>query len=197
MPNAVHLQPFIGQALVDRHRLANTIDQDLTAAARQTSHPGVFQPPQHLAQRELVELVKMPQLRRTEGVQIHQREPSFQIPQQFLVPFQLQTGVQATLHQDLIAAQRNRFLDFLIKDVPRQHVGIVIMALAVKRAEIADGSADVGIVDVPVDVVGPVRLRVETAAHGIGSSAQGHQIAALEQGAAFFRRQPLTVNRPL
>src|SRR5262249_39762987 len=72
--------------------------------------------------------------------------------------------------------------------------GILGGAFAVERAEVADGSADVRVVDVAIDVVGAVRLGVQPAANLVGGLAQGAQVTALEQGQPFVRRQAVTVS---
>ena len=54
--------------------LAHAIDEDLAAAAGQAAHAGVLEPLQHLAQRQLVELVEVPDFRRAEGVQVDRRD---------------------------------------------------------------------------------------------------------------------------
>ena len=74
VPDAMHFQPFVGQALVDRHGLADAIDEDLAAAAGQAAHAGVLEAAQHLAQRQLVELVEVPDFRRAEGVQVERSD---------------------------------------------------------------------------------------------------------------------------
>ena len=73
--------------------------------------------------------------------------------------------VQPALHQDLVAPQRDRLADLLEQHVAVEHVGLGVVDLAVERAEVADGRADVGVVDVAVDVVGAVRLGMEPPAH--------------------------------
>ena len=93
VPDAMDFQPFVGQALVDGHGLADAIDEDLAAAAGQTAEAGFLEPAQHFAQRQLVDLVEVPDLRRTEGVQIELRIARLEIAQQLLVPLQLQTGM--------------------------------------------------------------------------------------------------------
>ena len=55
-------------------RLADAIDEDLAAAAGQAAQPGGLQALEHLAQRQLVELVEVPDLRRAEGVQVDLRD---------------------------------------------------------------------------------------------------------------------------
>src|SRR5262249_5758753 len=116
--------------------------------------------------------------------------------EQVLIPFQLETGVQAALHQGLVAAQGDGFLDLLVNLLTGEDVGVGVLALAVEGAEVADGGADVGVVDVAVDVVGAVRLGVEPAADGVGGPAEGVQVAAIEQGDAFLEGEALAVNCP-
>ena len=60
--------------------------------------------------------------------------------------------MQAALHQDLVAAQRDRLADLLEQHVAIQHISLGVVDLAIERAEIADRRADVGVVDVAVDV---------------------------------------------
>ena len=64
VPDAMDFEPFVGQALVDGDGLADAIDEDLAAAAGQAAHAGVLEALQHLAQRQLVELVEVPDFRR-------------------------------------------------------------------------------------------------------------------------------------
>ena len=63
-------------------------------------------------------------------------------------------------------------LDLLVEHLARQDVGVGVAGLAVEGAEVADGGADVGVVDVAVDVVGAVRLGVQPAADGVGGPAE-------------------------
>src|SRR2546421_6408304 len=108
MPDAMDFQPFVGQAFVDRHSFANAIDEDFAAAAGQAAQASLLEPAKHFPKRHLVDLVKMPDFRRTEGVQIDLWKARLEIAEQFLIPFELETRMQAALHQDLIAAQRDR-----------------------------------------------------------------------------------------
>src|SRR5436305_1346272 len=79
-----------------------------------------------------------------DGVKVHLGEAAAQVAQQLLVPLQLQRRVVAALHQDLVAAQRDRLLDLLVQLLARQDVGVGVGALAVEGAEVADRGADVG-----------------------------------------------------
>ena len=99
--------------------------------------------------------------------------------------------MQAPLHQDLIAAQVDGLLDLLQQHVAIEHVAFVVLRLAVEGAEIADGRADVGVVDVAVDVVGAIRLGMEPPRDRVGGPAQRGQIVRFEQPQALVGRQPL------
>src|SRR5207249_10721344 len=59
MPDPVNFEPFIGQAFIDGHCVADPVHEDLTAAARKASHPGILEPPQNVAERYFVDLVEM------------------------------------------------------------------------------------------------------------------------------------------
>jgi hypothetical protein len=50
---------------------------------------------------------------------------------------------------------------------------------AIERAEIADRGTGVGVVDVPVDVIRPVRLGMQPPRDGVGGFAQGDQVVRL------------------
>src|ERR1700730_6566704 len=97
-------------------------------------------------------------------MQIDLRVARFQISEQFLVPFEPEARMQSTLHENLIAAQGDRLFDLLIKHFPRENVRVGVRALAIEGAEVANRGADVRVVDVAVDVVSPVLLRMQTAA---------------------------------
>ena len=100
--------------------------------------------------------------------------------------------MHAALHEDLVAAKGDGFLDLLIERLARQDVGVGVAALAVESAEIADGGADVGVVDVAVDVVSAIGLRVEAKADGMGSAAELVDVAALKERGAFVGSQAFT-----
>src|SRR5262249_25271161 len=97
VPCAVNFEPIFGQALVDRDGIAYTIDKDLAAAAGQAAHAGVFEAREDLAQRQLVELVKMPDFRSAESVKIERRIARFEISEQILIPIKLQRRMIAAL----------------------------------------------------------------------------------------------------
>ena len=178
VPDAAHFEPLVGERLALRQFLADAIDEDLAAAAGQAAEAGVLQAPQHLSSGSLLILWKcqisggLKACRFTFGI------AGLQVAEQFLVPFELERRVHAALHQDLVAAEGDRLLDLLVELLARQDVGVGVARLAVERAEVADRGADVGVVDVAVDVVGAVRLGVQPHRDRVGGPAELVQVAA-------------------
>ena len=68
--------------------------------------------------------------RRAEPVNVHLRKMTFDVPQQILVPFQVELRMQAPLHQNLVAAEVDCLLDFVQQFPARQHVPFRIVRLA-------------------------------------------------------------------
>ena len=74
VPDSHHIEPVVGQHFAASHLLANAIDQNLAAAARQTAQAGGFESRQHFAKRQLADLREVMNLRRAEAVDIDLRE---------------------------------------------------------------------------------------------------------------------------
>ena len=102
--------------------------------------------------------------------------------------------VQPSLHQDLVAPQRDRLADLLEQDVAVENVGLGVVDLAIKRAKVADRRADVGVIDVAVDVERAEGLGMEPPAHLIGGPAQLEQRRRTIKLDPFFEAQALAVN---
>ena len=101
---------------------------------------------------------------------------------------------EAPLKQDLVAAQGHGLADFLEQDVAVEHIGFGVVDRAIEGAEIADRRADVGVVDVAVDVVGAVRLGMQPLADGICGAAKVEQAGLTEQGHTIVEAQAAAVN---
>ena len=129
--------------------------------------------------------------RRAEAVDVDLRKVALDVAQQFFVPLELELRMQAALHQNLIAAELDRFLNLLQQLVALEHVAFRMLRRAIERAEIADRRADVRVVDVAIDVVGANRLRMQPPRDGVGGAAERRQIVRFEQPHAFVRRKPL------
>ena len=128
-------------------------------------------------------------------VDIDVGESGFDIPEKLFVPLEFEVGVQATLHEDLVAAEIDCFLDLLEQFLSIQDVAFVAFRGSVKRAEVADGGADVGVVDIPIDVVGSVVLGVKTVGDSLCCLAEGTQVGALEEDQSFLAGNTLSCDR--
>ncbi len=112
--------------------------------------------------------------------------------QHFLVPIQLEFWMQSALEQDLVASECDGLLDFFQQYFPRQHVTFFVFGAAVERAEVTDCGANVGVIDIAINVVGSIVLRVQPIGHCVGGSSERRQVIALEQFQSFGRIQSLT-----
>ena len=99
--------------------------------------------------------------------------------------------MEPALHQDLVAAEFHGLANLVEQYVSIEHVGFRVVYLAVEGAEIADRRADVGVVDVAVNVVGAKRLWVQPLAHRLCRLAKFEQARLAEQVAPSSR-----VSRP-
>src|SRR5689334_11371137 len=116
--------------------------------------------------------MEVPNLRGAEGVQIEFRIAGLQIAQHLLVPFELERRMIAALEKRLIAAEGDGFVDFFVKFLARENVAIGVARFTVKGAEIANGRADVGVIDITVDVVSAKRLGMDSTRDGVRRPAQ-------------------------
>ena len=100
---------------------------------------------------------------------------------QILVPFDLQIGMQAALHENAGAAQVDGLLDLVEDDFLGQDVAFGVAHGPVEGAEAAVFGAEVGVVDVAVDDVGDDALGMQLAAHGVGLHADADQVVGPKQ----------------
>ena len=79
VPGAMHLNPFVGQHLVDGDRLADAVGEDFRPAAGEAAHAGGLEASKHLAKRQPVQLVKVPYFRGAERMKIELRIARLQV----------------------------------------------------------------------------------------------------------------------
>src|SRR5436305_6396555 len=89
--------------------------------------------------------------------------------------------MDAALHEDARAVERQRLLHLAADLLERQQVALRVPRLAVEGAEPALVDADVRVIDVAVDVVRGDRRIVEAVAHLVGGQTQVEQVAFDEQ----------------
>ena len=97
VPDAVDVEPVVGQHLAAGDRLADAIDQDLGPAAGQAAQAGRLQPLEHRPQRQLGDLGEVVDLRRAEAVDVDLREVRLDVAEQLLVPLERQVRDAARL----------------------------------------------------------------------------------------------------
>jgi hypothetical protein len=165
MRNAHHAQPIIPAAFPDADFLSHAWGKDLPAAARYRGETGGMKAPDHLAHIHLEKALELDELRRAEGVNVHRRESRADIPQQLFVPLDRQLIVHPPLHQDLRPADRHQLANLLADLLVAQRIAVGVLMIAAKRTERAVGRADVGVVDIAVDDVGAVILRMKPLRH--------------------------------
>ena len=100
--------------------------------------------------------------------------------------------MQSALHQDLVATQVERLLDFCVKHLRGQHVHFRMIGRTVEGTKITDRRAGVAVVDVPVDVVGPKGFRMQPSGDRVGRSSQGREVMAFEQRQTFIGGKSVT-----
>src|SRR5262249_33240911 len=104
----------------------------------------------------------------TESVDVDLGKPRFDVGKQVEIPLLGELWMMAALHQDLGAAQRDGFLDLFVYLIERDDIGIVVLLCAVERAKFAIDVADVGVINVPIDVVGADVVAVPAEIRGFG-----------------------------
>jgi hypothetical protein len=121
------------------------------------------------------------QLGWAEAVNVDGWKVASYVSQQFLIPLQLEAWMQSTLHQDLIPTQRHSLADFGQKLFAWQDIPLGTLGRAVERAEVTNGGANIGVIDVPIDVVRSVWLRMKTQRHFIRGATYRGQVMTFEQ----------------
>ncbi len=125
-----------------------------------------------------------------ERVDVEVGELRLDAAEQFDVPVEGEFGVHPALHQDLGAADRDDLPDLLQQFLVLEGVGVVVALIAAEGTEGALRGADVGVVDVPVDHVGPDRVAVDRPASPVRESAEigdRHAVPGVER---LLGRQP-------
>ncbi len=103
--------------------------------------------------------------------------------------------MKASLHQDLVPAELDGFSDLLEQLLAIKHVSLGALRRPVKRTKVANRSADVCVVDIPIDVVGAIALRMQSIRNGKGSLADRAQIRTLQERQSLLACDPLTGGR--
>jgi len=103
-------------------------------------------------ERHLEHLAEMDELARAEAVNVDLRELRLHVGEQVEIPLEREFRMMPALEQDLRAAQFDRLRDLPVHLLMADDVGVGIPLHAIERAELAVDVADVGVVDIAIDV---------------------------------------------
>jgi hypothetical protein len=145
------------------------------------SEPGPREALEHLADGAFGDLREVVDLGGREAVDVDLREAGLDVPEKFLVPLERERGMEATLEEDLISADGDHLRDLVHQHFPVEDIALGMLRRPVESAEITHRRADVGVVDVAVDVVGPPRLRVEPRGDGVRCPPDRGEVRRAEQ----------------
>lgn len=179
-----YAHPLGGVRLQRCDAVAHAVHEDFPAATWNGAKPGGDKVPEDLLNRLVEELGEGDHFAGAEAMDVEAGEFFADVRQQVEIPLFGQLGVMPTLHEDLVAAQRNGFLDLAVHFSVRNHVGVGVLLGAPEGAELAVNVADVGVVDVAVHDVGD---RVGPAPAVRGDAVE--LAATISQRAQLFQRQ--------
>src|SRR5665647_1263161 len=148
--DAHHVEPRVGGDLVRADGRAHPVDEDLGAAAGQAVEAGGVEAAQRLLDAQVAGRRDVHDLRRRERVDVD-RVARLDAAEDPLEPADVEVGVQAALHHDGRAAERQRLLDLAVDVVLGQEVALAAPRLLVEGAEAATREAVISVVDVAVD----------------------------------------------
>ena len=117
-------------------------------------------------------------------MQVHLRETLFDATQHFLVPIDLEIGMQATLHQHSGTAKFDSLFYFVVNGIEVEDIalfGFRPFQRPVKGAKGTVFGAKVRVVNVAIDNVCNHTFRVQLAALRVGFHAQSDQVIGSEQ----------------
>ena len=181
--DAVDLDPLVGVQLAVADDLPHFRMEDLGAAAGERAEPRVPQPAQHLLDGELLALGEPADLDGGEGLQVGVGEALLQAAQHLLVPGHGEVGVETADDVELGDAVsplvRSVGVHLLVGHLPG--VGLARQGREAAELAVVGVDADVGGVDVPVDVeVGHVA--VDPPPDGVGQLAEVEDMRRGEAG---------------
>ena len=112
------------------------------------------------------------------------------VPEPIEIPVELQARMMAPLHQNLHAAHRAQFVQFLVQLLATEDVVVLIFFGAIKCAELAVNIADVRVIDVAIDDVGHDLFAAAVVGRALRLSSP-----CVSQGPEFFQRPAIKLQR--
>jgi hypothetical protein len=119
---AVHVDPVAGQAFQAGDFVADFVVENFRAAAGNGIEAGIAQAENRVANAEAAVFGDRDDLRRRIAMQMNLRKALLDAAQHFLVPVNLQIGMQAALHQHARAAEFDGLANLLVDGVEIEDV---------------------------------------------------------------------------
>lgn len=169
--------------------------EDLGPGTRQGVQSGGDQPFQGVERGEAADAGDVRHFGRSEGVQAYLRIEALECREELLVEIDPQLRVQTALQQQLVAAEGEHPLDFLLVFVERgDESPLRLVGFAVEIAEAAARNADVGDVHVAVDLPGhDLRVGRYGTAHAVSRESQLLQGGLFVKPIRLLRREGITL----
>src|SRR4051812_24395154 len=193
MSVAHHREPVVRLRLLRRDLLADAVDEDLAAAARDRVETGIAQARDRLPERELAAPCDVLHLGRGQRVQVD-LVASLDRAKEIFVVVDREVGMMAALHEQPGAAEGDRLLDLLEDDRLGQEIALPRVSWAsVERAELAIRVTDVRVVEVPVDDERDASGVGLPVAKLVGGAPDRDEVTRLEQRRRVLVRDPIAV----
>src|SRR5438094_25092 len=160
--------------LLFRDAVADFLDEDLPAPARDGVETGTHELADHLLDRHPESAGEKIDFRGRKPVDVN-RMVALDVAHQVQVPREGDVGIVAPLDEDLHAAERLQLVDLATDLLEREDVPLGVLRPPVERAELAVRDADIGVVDVPIDDVGDLVLRMQPPPRLVGEGAELEQ----------------------
>lgn len=152
MGGAHDLKPFLGCCFSAAEFLAESGVEDFCASAGKGSQARIFEAPQNDLHRVTGNLREIAYLDGRKGLQVEGGETLAALADNVLIVFEGLTGVKAADDVQLGNAQGEGFFGGTEGILDAHEIGFRVVLLTTESAEAAAGDADVGQVDMAVDV---------------------------------------------
>src|SRR5882762_5896320 len=125
MSGAVHEQPVFSQTLQTCNLVANFVVKNFRAATGDRIQSSIAQADNRIAHAESAVFSDRQNLRRGIAMQVNFWKALLDAAEHLLVPFDLEVGVEAALHQYAGAAEFYGLLDFVVDRVEIKNVAFL------------------------------------------------------------------------
>ncbi len=185
------IEPLLAADFVVADDFPDARIENLRAAAGERVHTRFLQGHQRVADGKLGDAREVADLDHGERFQVDPRAALLESAHQVEEILERQIGVQAADQMELRGAFAGALFGALVNFFEREGVSTRSVRVAAKRAQPAMGHADVGRIDVPVDVV-IAHVPVAFFADGIRQPAHGQQARRAIERDSIVEAQPLS-----